>query len=322
MTWRTSKYLGFRSGRLASVRYQKIQTADYDQLFDTLSQYEPHVIAKRAKQFARNHDPLALVAYSNVHNLESHATSSYSHSPQPYYVTHPTSVIDHEEDCQGEIQVDAQEDKLKTTIMLLARAITQHYSTPTNNRLRTSSNTRIQAVIQSKNVGYAGHVNRNAGRQNRNSVATTGNGMVQQMEANDQTIQRASQTPKVRDSKFFREHMLLALKDKAGGNLKEEENAFMLDNYYGDDSLEELNAAVIMMVHIQPTDDTDAISSRSNDDILSEVNALTKHNNNRMPSKSVHEYKNHAKLKTVINTSDDDQIDSIIIFDDPYVEDN
>ncbi|GJU62817.1 retrovirus-related pol polyprotein from transposon TNT 1-94 [Tanacetum coccineum] len=292
-------------------------------------------------------DPL-LVAYSNVHNLESHATPSYSHLPQPYYVTHPTSVIDHKEDYQGEIQVDAQEDKLKTTIILLARAITQHYSTPTNNRLRTSSNTRIQAVIQSKNVGYAGHVIRNAGRQNRNSVATAGNGMVQLMEANDQTIQRASQTesnpgkpnvqcyncnarghyvhdcpqPKVRDSKFFREHMLLALKDKAGGNLKEEENAFMLDNYYGDDSLEELNAAVIMMVHIQPTDDTGATSSRSNADILSEVNALTKHNNNRMPSKSVHEYKNHAKLKTVINTSDDDQIDSIIIFDDPYVEDN
>ncbi|GKD66913.1 reverse transcriptase domain-containing protein, partial [Tanacetum coccineum] len=98
-------------------------------------------------------------------------------------------------------------------------------------------------------VGYAGHVIQNAGRQNRNSVATAGNGMVQLMEANDKTIQRASQTesnpgkpnvqcyncnarghyvhdcpqPKVRDLKFFREQMLLALKDEAGGNLKEEE---------------------------------------------------------------------------------------------------
>nr|GEV21167.1 hypothetical protein [Tanacetum cinerariifolium] len=61
-----------------------------------------------------------------------------------------------------------------------------------------------------------------------------------------------------------------ALKDEVGGNLKEEENDFMLDNYYGDESLEELNAVVIMMAHIQPTDDTDATSSRSEADILNE----------------------------------------------------
>ncbi|GJY98258.1 hypothetical protein Tco_0515168 [Tanacetum coccineum] len=75
-----------------------IKTTDYDQLFDTLSQYEPHVIAKRAKQSARNHDPLALAAHSNDHNSQFHARLSYSHSPQPYYVTQPSSVIDSEED--------------------------------------------------------------------------------------------------------------------------------------------------------------------------------------------------------------------------------
>nr|GEV64793.1 hypothetical protein [Tanacetum cinerariifolium] len=36
--------------------------------------------------------------------------------------------------------------------------------------------------------------------------------------------------------------MLLAIKDEAGGNLNNEENDFMLDNHYRDDSLEELNA--------------------------------------------------------------------------------
>ncbi|GJW81422.1 hypothetical protein Tco_0145397 [Tanacetum coccineum] len=41
-----------------------------------------------------------------------------------------------------------------------------------------------------------------------------------------------------------------------------------------------------------------------------------------MISKGVHEHTNHEKLKTVINTSDDDQIDSNIIFDDLYVENN
>ncbi|GKE94374.1 hypothetical protein Tco_1579229 [Tanacetum coccineum] len=49
--------------------------------------------------------------------------------------------------------------------------------------------------------------------------------------------------------------MLLAIKDEVGSNLKDEENDFMLDNSYGDETLEELTAAVIIMARIQPTDD-------------------------------------------------------------------
>ncbi|GJY62129.1 hypothetical protein Tco_0462786 [Tanacetum coccineum] len=113
--------------------------------------------------------------------------------------------------------------------MLLARAITQRYSTPTHNCLRTSSNTRNQVVIhdgrvdiQSKNVGYVGNGH----------------------------YARDGPQPKVHDVKYFREHMLPTMKDEVGGNLNEEENDFMLDNHYGDDSLEELNASVILMAHI------------------------------------------------------------------------
>ncbi|GKE79788.1 hypothetical protein Tco_1549788 [Tanacetum coccineum] len=49
--------------------------------------------------------------------------------------------------------------------------------------------------------------------------------------------------------------MLLATKDEAGVHLDEEENDFMLDNAHGDNTLEELSAAVIMMAHIQLIDD-------------------------------------------------------------------
>ncbi|GJU61364.1 hypothetical protein Tco_1243199 [Tanacetum coccineum] len=49
--------------------------------------------------------------------------------------------------------------------------------------------------------------------------------------------------------------MLLATKDEAGVHLDEEENDFMLDNAYGNNTLEELYAAVIMMARIQPTDE-------------------------------------------------------------------
>ncbi|GKE74654.1 retrovirus-related pol polyprotein from transposon TNT 1-94, partial [Tanacetum coccineum] len=105
---------------------------------------------------------------------------------------------------------------------------------------------------------------------------------------------RDCQKPRVCDTKYFREQMLLAMKDEAGSNLKDEENDFMLANSYGDETLEELIAAPV-----------------------SEVNASDK-----MITKGVHEHKNHGKRKTVVNTSDDDKIDSNIIFDDPCVENN
>ncbi|GJU05996.1 hypothetical protein Tco_1122426 [Tanacetum coccineum] len=72
------------------------------------------------KKVARNHDPLALVSNSHANPPYSHASPSYSRSPQPYYVTHPSYVIDYEDDYQGEIQGDTQEDKFSTTMMLLA----------------------------------------------------------------------------------------------------------------------------------------------------------------------------------------------------------
>nr|GEV25072.1 hypothetical protein [Tanacetum cinerariifolium] len=230
-----------------------MMNSEYDELYDNLSQFEPNVNVSKAKKAARNHDPLALVAHSHVHSSLSHASPSYSHSPQTYHVTHPSSVIDYEEDYQGE---DGRVD------------------------------------MQSKNVGYAGNGNRNAERQNRNQAANAGIG----------------------------EQMLLAMKDKAGSNLNEEENDFTLDNAYGDDTFEELTVGVIMMAHIQPADDKADVKPKYDVEAISEVNALQINLKSGMLSKGVHELTNHEKLKTVINISADDQIDSNIIFDDSCVE--
>ncbi|GKC64443.1 hypothetical protein Tco_1097041, partial [Tanacetum coccineum] len=49
--------------------------------------------------------------------------------------------------------------------------------------------------------------------------------------------------------------MLLATKDEAIMHLDEEENDFILNNAYRDKTLNEINATVIMMARIQPTDD-------------------------------------------------------------------
>nr|GEZ50320.1 hypothetical protein [Tanacetum cinerariifolium] len=91
---------------------------------------------------------------------------------------------------------------------------------------------------------------------------------------------RECSKPSVRDAKYFREQMLLALKYEAGADLDNEENDFMINNAYEDNTLEELNAA------------------------------------------SDHEQCHHENLETIIHTSADDQIDSDIIFDDLYVDNN
>nr|GFB16885.1 hypothetical protein [Tanacetum cinerariifolium] len=75
------------------------------------------------------------------------------------------------------------------------------------------------------------------------------------------------------------------------------------------DSLEELNA-------IPSKEDLDNLFGSF------EVNALQIDLINGLLSKGIHEHKSHEKLKTVIHTSANDQIDSDVIFDDPYVEDN
>ncbi|GKD11028.1 retrovirus-related pol polyprotein from transposon TNT 1-94 [Tanacetum coccineum] len=245
-----------------------------------------------------------IMASSNA-SSQSHASPSYLNSPQPYYVAHPSSVIDYEEDYQGELHGDSQEDKLTTAMMLLARAITQKLSTPTNNHLRTSSNTRNQAMIQdgrvdiqTKNVGYGGNGNMNVGRQNRNQAFNAGNmndksnQIVQHVPRTESNPEKANvqcyncnekghyardcQKPRVRDAKYFREHMLLVMKDEAGSNLNAEENDFMLDNSFIDETLEELTTAVIMMDRIQPAGDNVVTEPTYDAKAVSEVHASHK----------------------------------------------
>ncbi|GJW52083.1 retrovirus-related pol polyprotein from transposon TNT 1-94 [Tanacetum coccineum] len=248
------------------VRHNQTGPAvSYDVLYDQLVQFEPHVLASRAKKAAKNHDPLALIAHSNTSSSHSHANSSYS--TQPYYVTHPPSVIDYDDEYQMELQGDSQEDKLTTTMM---------------------------------NASYGGNANKNAGRNKTQGFnacdesnqiiqcvprteSTPGKANVQCYNCNEKGhYDRECQKLKVHDSKYFREQMLLAMKDQARSNLSNEENDFMLDTSYGED-LEELT------VHA---------------------------------SSKIHEQVSHGKRQTIIQTTDDDQIDSNIIFDDPFVENN
>ncbi|GKA75572.1 hypothetical protein Tco_0781950 [Tanacetum coccineum] len=104
----------------------------------------------------KSHDPLALVAH----------TSLSSRNISSYYVTHPTSVDDYDDEYQQDDVLTNSEDPLASVMLLLARAITQNFSNPTNNHLRTSSNTRNQAIIQRDRVNIQ---SRNFGNTRRNT---------------------------------------------------------------------------------------------------------------------------------------------------------
>ncbi|GJV17057.1 hypothetical protein Tco_1362380 [Tanacetum coccineum] len=123
---------------VTQVRLAKRLTVDtFDDLFDYLQQFEKLVNVSRAKKLEKSHDPLALVAH----------TGSSSRNTSSYYVTHPTSVVDYEDEYQQDDVHTNSEDPITSAMLLLARAITHNFSTLTNNRLCTSSNTRNQAII-------------------------------------------------------------------------------------------------------------------------------------------------------------------------------
>nr|GEZ47466.1 DNA helicase [Tanacetum cinerariifolium] len=120
-------------------------------------QFENLVNTSRVKKVKKSHDPLALVAH----------TGSCSRNTSSYYVTHPTYVVDYDDEYQQDDIQTNYEDPLTSTMLLLARAITQNFSNPTNNRLHTSSNTINQAVIQGDRVNIQSRNSGNAGRNNR-----------------------------------------------------------------------------------------------------------------------------------------------------------
>ncbi|GJY46151.1 retrovirus-related pol polyprotein from transposon TNT 1-94 [Tanacetum coccineum] len=148
-----------------------------------LRQYEKLVIASRAKNLEKTHDPLALVA---------HTWDTF----------------------QNDL-----EDPLTSAMMLLARAITQQMLEMMEELKedRTIFKKKLLRVAIAK-----GHYARDCLK------------------------------PRVCDSKYIMEQMLLAKKDEAGVSLSNEQNDFHLADATQMEELEELSANICMIARIQP----------------------------------------------------------------------
>ncbi|GJZ52184.1 hypothetical protein Tco_0606699 [Tanacetum coccineum] len=142
----------------------KLDEVSYHKLFDILKQYQKEVNELRAERMAKNANPLALVATaqtlqdpyyqtSKPHKsyaptskaslpTRSHATTRYKGKEIAKPITPPSESAS-EEDSDPE---QAQKDKdMQKNLALIAKYFKKLYK-PTNNNLRTSSNTRNKNV--------------------------------------------------------------------------------------------------------------------------------------------------------------------------------
>ncbi|GJZ10569.1 retrovirus-related pol polyprotein from transposon TNT 1-94 [Tanacetum coccineum] len=193
----------------------------------------------KRKEVEKSHDTLALVA----HRVPRSRTSS------PYDVHIPSSVVDYDDDYQGDTVQNNSDDPLTSAMILLARAITQNFSNPTNNRLRTSFNTRNQAIVQGDKVNI----------QSKNS-GTVRNVQCYNCSEKGHYAHNYPK-PRIRDSKYFMEQMLLAKQDEAGVIFTDEQNDFLFADVSWIEEIEELSANICLMARIQPAN----IDGSSND---------------------------------------------------------
>ncbi|GJW89506.1 hypothetical protein Tco_0164846 [Tanacetum coccineum] len=175
-------------------------------------------------------------------------------------------------------------DPLTSAMLLLARAITQNFSTPTNNRLRTSSNTRNQAIIQGDRVNIQSRNSGNVGRNNRRAYV---------------------QEEIVEGSNALNETGNVKLRD----NFTDEQNDFLFVDASRMEEIEELSANICLMARIQPADNTSDVGPSYDSAFISEVQSSSNNENEEQM------YPTHTKI--INSTIGDDQIDSDIIFDSP-----
>ncbi|GKD19550.1 retrovirus-related pol polyprotein from transposon TNT 1-94 [Tanacetum coccineum] len=270
----------------------------------------------KAKKLEKLHDPLALVAH----------TGSSSRTTTPYYATHPSSVVDSDDDYEGDVVQNNYDDPLTSAMILLARAVTQRFSNPTNNRLRTSLNAINQAIVQRDIVNIQSKNSGNDGRNIRRSYVQEE--IIEGTAANVQCYNctekgyytRNCPNLRVWDSKYFMEQMLLAKQDEAGVILTDEQNDFLFVDALRMEEIKELSANICFMARIRPENiDSDAGPSYDSA-FLTEVQTPSTSYVNPLFAKDNQEQKYPMQPKIINNTIGDDQIDSNIIFDEPNAE--
>nr|GEY98046.1 hypothetical protein [Tanacetum cinerariifolium] len=276
----------------------KLDEVSYHKLFDILKQYQNEVNELRAEKLARNANPLALVANAQAdrdpfyQSSRSHRSSAPSSKPSIPSRSHtstrhkgkeitkpitPPSETAFEEDNDPE---QAQRDKdMKKNLALIAKYFKKIYK-PTNNNVRTSSNSKSKNVDMTprfKNDSQSGQF----GNQRTVNVAGTkekvGSQVVQQSgiqcfncKEYGHFTKECRKPKRVKDSAYHKEKMLLCKQAEQGVPLQSEQYDWLADT---DEEVneQELEAHYSYMAKIQENEQNDV---ESDDDHVALANLI------------------------------------------------
>ncbi|GJU23760.1 retrovirus-related pol polyprotein from transposon TNT 1-94 [Tanacetum coccineum] len=263
----------------------KLDEVSYYKLFDILKQYQKEVNELCAERMAKNANPLALVATaqtlqdpyyqtSKPHKsyaptskaslpTRSHATTRYKGKEIAKPITPPSESAS-EEDSDPE---QAQKDKdMQKNLALIAKYFKKLYK-PTNNNLRTSSNTRnknVDTTPRYKNDNQTGQFGNQRAVNVVGARETVGGPVVQQSGIQcfnckefGHYAKECRKPKRVKDSTYHKEKMLLCKQAEKGVQLQAEQSDWLADTDEEIDE-QELEAHYSYMAKIQEVPNADS----------------------------------------------------------------
>ncbi|GJV34934.1 retrovirus-related pol polyprotein from transposon TNT 1-94 [Tanacetum coccineum] len=318
----------------------KLDEVSYHKFFDILKQYREEVNELRAERIAKNTNPLALVAtaqpyqdpyYQTSKSHKSYAPTSKASLPTRSHATTrhkgkeiakpitPPSESPSDEDSDPE---QAQKDKeMQKNLALIAKYFKKLYK-PTNNNLRTSSNTRnknVDTTPRYKNDNQTGQF----GNQRAVNVAgardTVGGQVVQQSGIQcfnckefGHFAKECRKPKRVKDSTYHKEKMLLCKQAEKGVQLQAEQSDWLADTDEEIDE-QELEAHYSYMAKIQEVPNAD---SGTDSEPLEQVQYDTGYN------VFANEIQHSEQSESISNTCVVETVDSNVIPDSSNMCDN
>nr|GEZ70328.1 hypothetical protein [Tanacetum cinerariifolium] len=292
---------------------QELKTVSYHKLYDIMKQHQNEVNDLRAERLARTTNPLALVTQQQLvyhpqkhptHYTQNSSTRSQEaatrnkrkaivKSPPPIYDQEPFMVAE-----DNEMSKDKEIDKLMALISLSFKKIYK----PTNNNLRTSSNTSRANQDNSPRINRGTWYNNQRIGNVAGARETVGTTMVQKSRIQchnckefRHVARECQKSKRVKDAAYHKEKMLLCKQEEAGIQLNAKQADWRddTDDEYEDQKLE---AHYMYMAQIQkvtpyaaddsgPIFDTEPLQKVSNND---HYNVFSIESEHPEQSKSVH----------------------------------
>nr|GEV57883.1 hypothetical protein [Tanacetum cinerariifolium] len=293
---------------------QELKNVSYHKLYDILKQHQNEVNEIRAKRLVRTANPLAVVAQQQpVYHPQNHSTQYTQNSStisqqaatrnrSKTIVNSPPLIYDQEPYVVTEDDEMSKDNKIDKLMALISLSFKKIYK-PTNNNLRTSSNT------SRANQDNSPRINRGTGYDNQRIVnvagarENVGTNVVQQFRIQcynckeyGHLARECQKTKRAKDAGYHKENMLLCMQEEVGFQLNAEQ-ADWRDDTDDEPEDQDLEAHYMYMAKLQevtpdtadnsrPIFDTEPLQKVPNND---NYNVFANESEHTEQSKSIHD---------------------------------